>query len=73
MSQNQITPIQAFNVLDVATNPANAGKLTRADYANIENSLQVLADFIKANTPAPMPELPIEAPKPPDAPSSNIP
>lgn len=43
-------PEEALQVLDIATNPANAGKLTRVDYANCELALKTLAEFVKANT-----------------------
>lgn len=46
-----MNPTQALQILDIATNPANAGKLARMDYANAEQALRVLAEFISANTP----------------------
>lgn len=51
MSTNNMTPAQALGVLDIATLPANAGKLSRQDYANTEIALQVLAEFVKSNPP----------------------
>jgi len=56
--ENKPTPADALRVLDQATDPSNAGKLNRMDYANIQTALQILADFISANTPKP-----VEAPK----------
>lgn len=38
-----MTPAQALAVLDIVTNPANVGKLNRADYANAEAALRVLS------------------------------
>ncbi len=46
-----MNPTQALEVLNIVTLPANAGKLSRIDYANTEQALQVLAEFVKANTP----------------------
>ena len=57
---NQMTPAQALSVLDIATTPANAGKLSRDDYANVNTALIVLAEFVKANTPV---SEAVEAPK----------
>ena len=51
MSTNNITPQQALEVLNIATLPANIGKLSRQDYANIEVALQTLVEFLKANPP----------------------
>ena len=47
----QVTPAQALGVLNIATNPANAGKLSRTDYANVEIALQVLDLFVSQHTP----------------------
>lgn len=52
MNPNQMTPEQALQILDVATVPVNAGKLGRADYANVQVALNTLAEFVKANQPA---------------------
>lgn len=52
-NENKPTPTDALNVLDAATLPANAGKLNRVDYANVQAALVILSDFIKANTPEP--------------------
>lgn len=49
MNPNQITPEKALEILDLATLPANAGKLGRVDYANVQVALNVLAEFVKAN------------------------
>lgn len=46
-----MTPQQALEVLNIATLPANIGKLSRQDYANIEVALQTLVVFVKANPP----------------------
>ena len=43
-----MTSIEALQILDAATTPANAGKLNRADYINIQTALEVIA---KAITP----------------------
>lgn len=53
MDTNKVTPIQAVNVLDLATRPENSGKLSRADFVNVEAALHVLAEFVNANTPKP--------------------
>lgn len=42
-----MTPADALRVLDIATNPANAGKLSRVDYANTETALVCLAQVVK--------------------------
>ena len=59
MNPNQITPEKALEILDLATLPANAGKLGRVDYANVQVALNVLGEFVKANQPkdetAPLP------------------
>ena len=55
MSTNNITPQQALEVLNIATLPANIGKLSRQDYANIEVALQTLVEFVKANPPKALP------------------
>ena len=52
-NMNQLTPQNALALLDQATHPANAGKLNRADYANINHALEVLGAFVEANTPKP--------------------
>ena len=49
--QKQPTALDALGVLDQATLPSNAGKLNRADYANIQRALQIIAEFIDANSP----------------------
>lgn len=54
---NKSAAVDAIRLLDSATHPANAGKLSRADYANINLALQVLADFVEANSENP-PEQP---------------
>jgi hypothetical protein len=50
---NKMTTDQALQCLDIATTPANAGKLSRIDYANVQTALAVLDEFVKANTPKP--------------------
>ena len=45
------TPAQALAVLDIMTDPRNAAKLIRADYANAEVALTILAEFVRKNTP----------------------
>lgn len=45
-AQRPMTPIEALQILDAATTPANAGKLNRADYINIQTALEVLAKAI---------------------------
>jgi hypothetical protein len=57
---NKPTPTDALRILDSATHPANAGKLTRADYANVNLALMVLADFVDAHPP--IPEEPKDSP-----------
>jgi hypothetical protein len=47
MEQNKLTPEAAIGVLDSLTDPRNSGKLTRADYANAEAALAVLAKLVK--------------------------
>lgn len=42
-----MTPQNALRVLDIVTNPANAGKLSRADYGNAELALATLAEIVK--------------------------
>lgn len=42
-----ITPEIALQIIDAATSPANAGRMTRQDYANVEAALKVLAEFVK--------------------------
>lgn len=44
------TPQDALRVLDAATLPSNAGKLNRADYANINAALELLATFVSDHT-----------------------
>lgn len=51
MSTNNMTPHQALEVLNIATIPGNAGKLSRMDYANAETALQVLLKFVNDHTP----------------------
>lgn len=51
--ENKPTPMDALGVLDQATLPANAGKLNRLDYANVQTALTILHEFITANTPKP--------------------
>lgn len=41
-----LTPESAINVLDVATRPENTGKLSRADYSNIEIALRFLREHL---------------------------
>jgi hypothetical protein len=41
-----MTPQQALKVLSDVTEPANAGKITRAGYVMIEQALVVLQDLI---------------------------
>lgn len=55
MSNNMNKPslADALRILDSATAPANAGKLNRADYANVELALHALADFVGEHTPKP--------------------
>lgn len=55
---NQPSPQDALRLLDQATHPAVAGKLTRTDYANIQTSLQILTDFVEAHTPKVDPKIP---------------
>lgn len=50
MNEKMTVP-QALQILDSATHPANAGKLNRADYANINVALQTLAEFVDAHSP----------------------
>lgn len=38
-----ITPLEALQILDAATTPANIARLNRADFANIQAALEVLA------------------------------
>lgn len=45
-----MTPQQALQILDEATAPVNAGKITRGGYVQIEAALRVLAELAK---PAP--------------------
>lgn len=37
-----MTPETAIQILDVGTQPFNAAKLTRQDYANIDTAIRVL-------------------------------
>ena len=57
MENKQPTPLDALGVLDQATLPSNAGKLNRADYANVQAALQLLHEFIVANTANAEPEV----------------
>ena len=59
---SQLTPIQAINVLDQATQPAAAGKLNRADYINIQVALETLAHFVEMH-PEPEPTAKAETQK----------
>ena len=47
MSTNNMTPQEVLTVLDIATNPANTGKLSRADYARAEIALGTLQAIVK--------------------------
>lgn len=42
-----ITPEQALNILSAATEPNNIGKLTRADFVNVNAALIVLDAALK--------------------------
>ena len=42
-----MTPIEALQILDAATTPANVGKLNRADFINIQTALEVLARVVQ--------------------------
>lgn len=46
MSDEQMTPLKALEILDRATTPGNIAKLNRVDFVNIENALRVLAHAI---------------------------
>lgn len=50
----EITPIQALECLDLATQPSNIQRLTRADFTNINLALQVLLDFVTNNNAEPV-------------------
>lgn len=39
-------PLEAYSIIEQATDPRTVGKLTRADYVNIHQALQVLADCL---------------------------
>ncbi len=41
-------PETIFAILDAVTDPRNAGRLTRLDYANAHNTMQALAEIFKA-------------------------
>lgn len=41
-----MTPEQALQVLDQATQPQQVGRLSRADYVAVDAALRVLADLV---------------------------
>ena len=41
-----LTPIEALQILDAATTPANISKLNRADFANVQIALEVIAKVL---------------------------
>ena len=41
-----MTPLQALQILDAATTPANIPKLNRADFASVQMALEVLARLV---------------------------
>lgn len=45
MEENQLTPLQAFELLDKATQPGV--KLGRLDYVAIQEALQTIYPFLK--------------------------
>lgn len=57
-----MSPQQALEVLNIVTLPANAGKLSRQDYANTEVALQTLAAFVTEHTPKPKEAKPAKQP-----------
>ncbi len=42
-----MTTDEALKILDAGTNPSNAGKLTRIDYAHMQMALECLAAALK--------------------------
>lgn len=52
-----MTPTQALEILNQATDPRHTGKLTRQDYAAIEQALLVFKQLIDKNEPAKEPAL----------------
>lgn len=49
--ENKPTAADALRVLDQATQPQNVCRLNRLDLINIQTALQILAEFVDANTP----------------------
>lgn len=41
-----MTPLEAINILDQATDPTRAGKLTRGDYVAINGALITVSQFV---------------------------
>lgn len=42
-----MNPLQALDVLNIATQPANLGKLSRGDFYNCEMAIAILSNYIK--------------------------
>lgn len=42
-----MTPKQALQILDEATQPANAARISRGGYFALENALQVIKDVLE--------------------------
>ena len=52
-----LTPIEALQILDAATTPAYIAKLNRADFANVQVALEVIAKVLqpaKSTVPKPV-------------------
>lgn len=43
---NEMTPAQAIQILSDATEPANAGKISRSGFCSIQKALETLAALI---------------------------
>lgn len=54
--ENKPTAADALRVLDQATQPQNLANLNRMDFINVQNALQILADFVNEHTPKPAEE-----------------
>lgn len=42
-----MNPLQALNLLATATEPQNIGRLTRADFVNVQHALDVLRQVVE--------------------------
>lgn len=47
-----MSPLEAVAILDQATDPRNAGKLTRGDYAATQEALRVISQALSPAAPS---------------------